>query len=170
MNSQSCIRVANQEDLCRIVEIYNASINDGMATADTSAVSVESRQAWYDAHHSRRPLWVYQCPTSYDVLGWLSFRDFYGRPAYAQTVEVALYVCPNAQGKGIAAELLTNAIRQAPKLNIETILAFIFAHNRPSVRLFTKYHFQQWGRYPEVANMPQGKRDLCVYGLAVKAH
>ncbi len=50
---------ARQSDLKKIIGTYNASIPDRLATADLEAVSVESKQKWFDDHNDAdRPLWI----------------------------------------------------------------------------------------------------------------
>jgi phosphinothricin acetyltransferase len=101
------------------------------------------------------------------VLGWLSLRSFYGRPAYAATVEVGVYVAPEAQGRGIATALLDHALDAAPNLGIRTILAFVFAHNAASIRLFERAGFARWGVLPQVAELDGVERDLAILGRRI---
>ena len=90
--SQLTFRDAEQQDLPRIVAIYNTTIASRMVTADTSSVSVESRQKWFDEHSpSKRPLWLVEDENN-SILGWVSFQSFYGRPAYDATVEISIYL------------------------------------------------------------------------------
>ncbi|HEY9875604.1 MAG TPA: N-acetyltransferase family protein, partial [Candidatus Obscuribacterales bacterium] len=152
------IRDAVETDLAAIVNIYNASIPNRLATADTEPVSVESRLAWYKQHTSTsRPLWVMEIDSS--VVGWLSFRSFYGRPAYHTTAEISIYVSPNYHRQGVAQQLLEKAICQSPTLGLKTLVGFIFAHNEPSLQLFTKYDFERWGYLPKIAELDGIERD-----------
>jgi len=161
------IREATEADLPKIVEIYNQSIPQRLATADLEPVTVESRYNWFKMHlHSNRPVWVLEINYQ-EIAGWLSFQTFYGRPAYSQTAELSLYVSPTWKRQGIGQELLTQAIAQSPQLDISTLLAFIFAHNEPSLRLFQKNGFVQWGYLPEIAQLDQYKRDLAILGRKV---
>ena len=41
------MRLADPEDLPRIVEIYNSTIAGRKATADTLPVTVEQRRSWF---------------------------------------------------------------------------------------------------------------------------
>jgi len=162
------IRHAQATDLAAIVDIYNDAIPGRLATADTEPVTVAQRVAWFaDFDPARRPIWV-SCPADGGpVEGWLSLRSFYGRPAYAHTVEVAVYVGPAAQRRGIARTLLDHALAQAPGLDITTLLAFVFGHNAPSITLFERAGFRAWGALPRVAVLDGVERDLAILGRRV---
>lgn len=157
------IRNATRADLPAIVAIYNASIPGRMATADTEPVSLESRLPWFEAHApDRYPLWVIDRDGA--VAAWLDVHPFHGRPAYRATVEVSVYVAPNAQKKGLARALLRELLAKAPSLGIKTVLAVIFAHNTKSVRLFSSEGFTTWGTLPRVAELDTIERDVVILG------
>lgn len=157
------IRDATRADLPAVVEIYNASIPGGMATADTSPITVASRHAWLAEHHpDERPLWVIQAGR--EIVGWLSFQSFYGRPAYHTTAEVSVYVAPDRQRQGIGRALLSRAIDESPRLGLRTLLGFIFGHNAPSLRLFESFGFARWGTLLRVAELDGVERDLVIVG------
>jgi phosphinothricin acetyltransferase len=157
------IRDARPGDLPAIVAIYNAAIPGRLASADTEPVSVGARQPWFIEHSpDRYPLWVTEREGK--VIGWISLSPFYGRPAYAKTSEVSVYVDPSFHRQGHATTLLTEAARRSPALGFDTLLAFVFAHNEPSIRLFERAGFQQWGRLPRVAELDGSRRDLLILG------
>ena len=157
------IRFATEADLPGIVGIYNASIPGRLATADTEPVTLDERRPWFAGFNpERRPLWVAE--HNGELLGWLGLRSFYGRPAYHRTVEVAVYVAPNAARQGIGRALLAHAIAESPTRGIATLLAFVFGHNEPSVALFRQASFSEWGRLPRVAELDQVERDLLILG------
>lgn len=158
------IRDARGADLPAIVAIYNASIPGRMATADTAPVTVEQRLPWFrEFDPARRPLWV-AADAGGAVLGWLSLRSFYGRPAYAATVEVGVYTAPAAQRRGVGRTLLAHALARTHALRIRTLLAFVFAHNAPSIALFERHGFARWGLLPGVAELDGIARDLAILG------
>eukprot|EP00494_Astrolonche_serrata_P033927 UN34196 len=70
-----------------------------MVTADTEEVTVADKQPWFDSHTAQRPIFVY-CEND-QVLAWVSYKSFYGRPAYDGTVELSIYITAAAQGKGL---------------------------------------------------------------------
>jgi L-amino acid N-acyltransferase YncA len=158
-------RDATLDDLPAIVAIYNSTIASRQVTADLEPVTVDSRLAWFREHGpDARPLWVVEAPSSGRVIAWLSFSDFYGRPAYARTAELSIYLDESARGNGLGTALLALALDAAPRLRIDTVLGFIFGHNEPSLALFRRFGFDDWGRLPRVAVLDGVERDLVIVG------
>jgi L-amino acid N-acyltransferase YncA len=156
-------RDATLDDLPGIVAIYNSTVPSRLVTADLEPVSIESRLAWFHAHGPQaRPLWVVE--EGGTVIAWLSFTDFYGRPAYSRTAEVSIYLAEDARGKGLGKQLLEAALARAPSLGIDTVLGFVFGHNEPSLRLFRGFGFEFWGTLPRVAVLDGVERDLVILG------
>lgn len=157
------IRDAVESDLPAIVEIYNASVPGRMATADLEPVTLDSRRAWLRQFTpGRYPLWVLE--EQGQVAGWLSFRMFYGRLAYAATAEVSVYVAPACQGRGVGRRLLSAAIGRGPELGLKTLLYVCFAHNAPSLALAEGLGFARWGHLPRVAELDGVERDVLLLG------
>jgi len=163
------VRDATRDDLPTIVDIYNSTIASRMVTADTEPVSVESRVAWFDTHNSaNRPLWVL-LDEKQKITGWVSFKSFYGRPAYNATVEISIYLHPDERGQGLGKKALQYAIDQAPRLGIKTMLGYIFAHNEPSLKLFRHFGFADWAVMPNIAELDGVERSLIILGKRVRA-
>ena len=160
-------RNAAQTDLSKIVEIYNSTIPLRTVTADTETVSVESRQKWFDEHSAgKRPLWVIENADS-QMIGWVSFQSFYGRPAYDATVEVSIYLDAAQRGKGLGKEILQYCINEAPSFGVKTLLGFIFAHNQPSLQLFRHFGFEDWATLPNIAVLDGEERGLKILGKRI---
>ena len=160
-------RLAQRDDLAEIVGIYNSTIASRQVTADTAPLAVESRIPWFEAHTpATRPLWVTQIDAR--IAAWLSFSSFYGRPAYHRTAELSIYVAETFRQRGLGRYLLGAAIAEAPNLNIDTLLGFIFGHNAPSLALFERHGFARWGVLPRVAVLAGVERDLIIVGRRVE--
>lgn len=156
-------RYASLEDLPKIVATYNSTVASRLVTADLEPVSLESKLPWFEQHNQvSRPLWLITQNEEY--LGWMSYNSFYGRPAYAGTAELSIYLEEGARGKGIGNACLIFAVEQAPKFGIENLLGFIFGHNLQSIHLFKKHGFETWAQLPGVANMDGLHRDLLILG------
>jgi phosphinothricin acetyltransferase len=158
------IRDALPDDLAAIVRIYNSTIDSRESTADLEPVTVQQRSVWFIAHSpDRRPLWVAEDEDG-RVLGWCSLRDFYGRPAYAATAEIGIYVDSAARRGGVGRTLLRRAIERGPALGVTTLLAVVFEHNAASMALFTGESFERWGLLPAVAQLDDRLADVCILG------
>ena len=171
MNSLEAVgmhrRLATLVDLPAIVAIYNATIASRMVTADTEEISVASRLAWFHEHDpEKRPLWVIE-NASHQIVAWLSFSNFYGRPAYSGTAEISIYLHESCRRQGIGRYLLEQAIQHAPSIQVHTLLGFIFAHNVPSMNLFASLNFEVWANMPRVATLDGIERDLIIFGKRV---
>jgi L-amino acid N-acyltransferase YncA len=160
-------RLATIDDLPAIVDIYNSTIASRQVTADTEPITVESRNDWFHEHTpEKRPLWVME-DADRSIIGWLSFSNFYGRPAYSGTAELSIYLHESARGKGLGRYLLSQAIIHAPQIKVHTLLGFIFGHNTPSMNLFATFNFQIWANMPCVATLDGVERDLLIFGKRV---
>ena len=160
------MRIAIESDLPAIVEIYNATVPTRLSTADTTKVAVASRMEWFRQHTPhRRPLLVHE--EGGQIVAWVSFQSFYGRPAYAHTAEISIYISPAHCGKRLGGKLLAQALEMTTSLDIKTIVGFVFAHNKPSIRLFKSFGFKLWGTLPDVAEMDGEEYSLAILGKRV---
>lgn len=158
------IRDALENDLPQIIDIYNLAVPKKIATADLEPISVESRLGWYrECRSAQCPLWVVEIDDR--IIGWLSFQAFKNRAAYNATAEISIYIHTDYQGQGIGKKLLHEAIERGSTFGFKTILALIFAHNQPSLKLFKNFGFERWGYLPQIAVIDEVKRDLVIVGL-----
>jgi L-amino acid N-acyltransferase YncA len=165
-------RDARPDDLPAIVAIYNSTVASREVTADTEPVTLESRMAWFAEHNpQRRPLWVIHAASDRApepaILGWISYSNFYGRPAYAGTAELSIYIAEDRRGRGLGRYCLEQSIAFAPSIAVHTLLGFIFGHNGPSLALFGKFGFAAWATLPRVATLDGIERDLIIMGKRV---
>lgn len=161
-------RDAVAADLGQIVAIYNKAVETRTCSCDLDPISVEARRPSFLAHTpDHRPFWVAEDADrpARGVIGYLSFHHFMNeRPGYFITADIAIYLDPEYQARGLGTYLLGQAIDAAPRLGIETLTATIFASNEASIRLFRKMGFEQWGRMPRVARLEGVEKDLVLVG------
>lgn len=160
------MQLAAEQDLPRIVAIYNSTVPTRIATADTEEVSVESKLEWFRRHTpDRRPILVERIDG--EIAAWVSFESFYGRPAYDHTAEISIYIAPEFRRQGLGGRLLKEAIEMTPALGVKTIVGYIFSHNEGSIRLFESFGFKEWGRLPDIAEMDGREYSLSILGKRV---
>jgi L-amino acid N-acyltransferase YncA len=157
------IRDALESDLPAIIDIYNATVPTRMVTAELEPTTVEARLPWFREHSpDQHPFWVAEIDGR--VIGCLDFKKFLPRCAYRGTAEISVYVDQKFRRRGIARQLLEEAIAHAPSLGMTTLVGLIFAHNEPSVKLFERLGFQRWGLLPRIARLDDVQRDLIIVG------
>lgn len=173
------VQRANKEDLPEILAIYNQSIAGKQATANLAPVTCEERMEWFEEHFNSatRPIYVVRAETkSCDdidseavapIVAWGSFSDLYARTAYHISTEISIYLNKANHGQGLGSALTRWMLMQAPNLGIHNVVALIFAHNQPSLGLFRKLGFEQWGYMPKVCDMDGFIADVVMLGKAV---
>lgn len=154
------IRRAQPNDLTTIVAIFNESahlpVND-----ESELISVASRRQWFTQFDDHHPLWV-ACQDQ-QVIGWCSLEPFYPHKAYRYSAEISIYVAKQAHRTGVGQKLLKNADKAAHKLNLHTIIAYIYQDNIASQRLFSKANYHHCGQLPEISNLNHRFHSLEIY-------
>ena len=160
------IRDAIEADLRVIIDIYNAAVATRIATAQLEPVTFEERRDWIKEHSpDRHPFWVLEIDRK--IAGWLTLKPFLPRCAYRGTAEVSVYVDEKFWRRGVGRTLLGEAIARASSLKINAMVGLIFAHNEPSLKLFERLGFEQWGLLPRIAQLDAVERDLTIMGRPV---
>ncbi len=159
-------RNATIDDLPMIVAIYNSTVDSRMVTADTEPVSVSNKINWFNQHHSKRPLWVVENENN-AIIGWISFQDFYGRPAYDGTAEISIYIHEHFRKMGFGKKMLEYSISKVSELNIHTLLGFVFEHNTNSIKMCESLGFETWGNLKDIAIMDCKHYSLKILGLKI---
>jgi len=161
-------RDAIETDLPRIVEIYNFAVATRKCSCDLDPTTVAVRRPSFLQHTSNhRPLWVAEDKDkpAQGAIGYLGFFHFMNeRPGYFITADIAVYLHPDYQSKGLGTYLLQSAIDRTQSLGIEALSATIFASNDASIALFRKMGFEQWGFMPRVARLEGVEKDLVLVG------
>lgn len=173
LDDKFVVQRASIDDLTAILDIYNQSIAGKQATAQLAPVTSAERTSWFDEHlnNSKRPIYVVTTRLAISVdspaviVAWGSFSDLYARTAYHISSEVSIYLHRDYHGQGLGRLLIQWMLSQAPSLGIHNIVALIFAHNTPSLKLFRKLGFEQWGYMPQVCDMQGFIADVVMLGI-----
>ena len=148
MENGLIIRRAAQADLEDIRRIYNHAILRTTATFNTEPKTLEDWEQTYAQQTERYPLLV--AAVDGKVAGWALIRPYGHRQAYEHSVENAIYLDDDYQGRGIGSALLGELIGMARELGFHTVLALIVAGNDASVKLHEKHGYAQVGVLREV--------------------
>ena len=161
------IRKAHPEDLPQLTDILNQSIRWGKATAFLDELKTKHRNEWF-SKHSQNPCRIFVAEDQQTILGYLSlgiYRE--GREAFRHVAEVSYFVHFDYHKKGVAGTLMEHALNYCRKVNIDTLLAFLYANNEPSILFLKKFGFERWGLFPSLIRRDNSEIDHVIYGLRI---
>ncbi|MFC8231046.1 GNAT family N-acetyltransferase [Streptomyces sp. NPDC057287] len=124
----------------QVLAIYQAGIDEGNATFETSPPSWETFDAAKLPEHRFAAL-----HENGAVLGWVAASRVSDRGAYAGVVEHSVYVHPAARGRGVASTLLKALVDSTEQAGIWTIQSGIFPENTSSLAVHQRAGFRVIG-------------------------
>lgn len=139
--SDVTIRPMRSEDASRVLAIYQAGIDGGQASFETTAPT----WAEFDAAKLEPHRHVAVDARTQEILGWVAASPTSSRCAYRGVVEHSVYVDPAAQKRGIGARLLQALIDSTEAEGIWTIQSGVFPENTGSLRLHERAGFRVVG-------------------------
>jgi L-amino acid N-acyltransferase len=159
------IRHATEADLSAILAIYNDAVMKTTAIWNEAPSDLASRQVWFAQRKSAGfPVLV---ADDDKVLGYGTFGEFRPFEGYRYTVEHAVYVLDEAQGRGIGKMLLQELIKEARRLGKRVMVGAIDASNYASLALHETMGFEETGRMPGVGEKFGKRLDLVLVQLTL---
>ena len=119
-----------------------------VATFDTTPKRQEEQERWFKARGGMYPILVAE--QDHRIMGWAALSQWSDRCAYAETVEISLYVRESHRGQGIGRRLLHAIIDEGRKAHVHTVIARIADGNRASIHLHESEGFRHIGVMREV--------------------
>ena len=159
------IRLAREEDLASINDIYNQAVRQLFCTAHLEEVDMAEREHWFQSHSPEHfPVFVAERGTK--ICGWVSLGAYReDRQALAHVAEVSYYVDEKERGKGVGSLLLHHAVQAAPRYGFSVLVAILLNKNPASIALLDKFRFECWGVMPGIARIQDQEADHLYYGL-----
>ena len=119
------IRIATENDLEAMLEIYNDVIVNTTAVYDYEPHTLEMRRQWFRIKEAQGyPVFVAE--ENGRIVGFSSIGPFRAWAAYKYSVENSVYVAADQRGKGIGKKLIEPLITAAEELNMQEV-ATIFS-------------------------------------------
>ncbi len=134
------IRPMRADDAAEVLAIYQAGLDGGQASFETTAPDWEQ----FDAGRLPRHRYV-AADDSGRVLGWVAASPVSGRRVYAGVIEHSVYVDPARHGQGIGGALLRALTESAEDAGIWTVQSGVFPENAASLRLHERAGFRVVG-------------------------
>jgi phosphinothricin acetyltransferase len=150
------VRPGVASDLDALTDIYNHYVRETALTFDTAVFTPEERRPWLLSHPEDGPyrLMVATQGTSGGnaprILGYATSSPFRPKPAYATSVEVSVYLRPEAGRRGIGTLLYRALFEALAGEDVHRAYAGIAQPNEASARLHARFGFRHVGTYREV--------------------
>lgn len=148
LSFKTMIRKVRLDDAPAIANIYNPFITQTTVSFETEEVSTEQmaqRIADISAHY---PYYVYE--EDGKLLGYCYLHAWKERAAYAPTLELTIYLAPEAQSRGIGRPMVEQLIADARQMQVHALIACITQENEHSVRFHQSLGFKQVSHFKNV--------------------
>lgn len=147
--SQLCIRAVEPADLPRIAEIYADAVDNGTATYELEAPTLEEMRSRHAALLAQGYPYIV-AERDGQVVGYAYAGPFRARAAYRFLVEDSIYLAPEAKGAGVGTALMRALIEECTRRGFRQMIAVIGdgRSDSPSVRLHERMGFSHTGSMP----------------------
>jgi phosphinothricin acetyltransferase len=150
--SEILVRPAVEADVPAMAAIYNHYVETSPATFDIDPVSIENRHAWFRGFGESGPFRLVVAERAGRVTGYAGSGKFREKAAYATSVEMTVYVHPDALGLGIGARMYERLFEILASEPIHRAYAGITLPNPASLALHHRFGFRDIGVYDEVGH------------------
>jgi len=144
------IRRARADDLVALTALYNHYVERTPITFDVEPYTVEQRRAWLDGFAERGRHQLFVAEAGGRVVGWAGTLRFREKRAYDTTVEMTVYLAPDAVGRGLGAALYEALFAALAGEDVHRAVAGITLPNDASIALHRRFGFSEVGVLREV--------------------
>ncbi len=154
------VRPGVESDLEALTDIYNHYVRETPITFDTAVFTPEERRPWLLSHPEDGPYRLMVAVeadstgnsqgSSGRILGYATSSPFRPKPAYTTSVEVTVYLAPDAGRRGIGTLLYKALFEALADEDLHRAYAGIAQPNEASTRLHERFGFRHVGTYREV--------------------
>jgi phosphinothricin acetyltransferase len=150
------VRPGREEDLEALTELYNHYVRETPITFDLEPLTPEQRRPWLVSHPEDGPYRLLVACEAIGglspcrILGYATSSPFRPKAAYATSVEVTVYLAPDAGGQGIGTLLYEALFEALSAEDLHRAYAGVAQPNEASERLHARFGFRPVGVYREV--------------------
>jgi phosphinothricin acetyltransferase len=159
------VRPGVEGDLAALTDLYNHYVRETAITFDTETFTPEERRPWLLSHPEDGPyrLMVATDTDSPRILGYATSSPFRPKAAYGTSVEVTVYVAPDAGRRGVGTLLYKALFEALSGEDLHRAYAGIAQPNEASARLHEHFGFRYVGTYREVGRKFERYWDVAWY-------
>lgn len=150
-------RHAVPADALAIARIYNAGIDDRVATFETRHRTAADVEKWFDGVH---PIVVVE--EEGEVVAFASTSTYRPRECYSGIGEFSVYADRKMRGKGAGRLAMETLFEEARKAGLWKLVSRVFVENQASRKLLEKVGFREVGVYERHARLDGVWRDVVI--------
>jgi L-amino acid N-acyltransferase YncA len=150
-------RAATPADAEAIVPIYNAGIEDRIATFETQPRTPADIERWFDGAH---PIVVVE--EDGKLIAFASTSTYRPRECYAGIAEFSVYVAREARGRGIGKLAMQALIAASEAAGFWKLVSRVFVENQASRKMLASLGFREVGIYERHAQLDGVWRDVVI--------
>ena len=162
------VRPGTEDDLPHVAAIYTHYVLNTTTTFNTQVRTPAEWRERYHAHVTDGPyeLLVAEGPGR-QVVGYVETLPFRPKPAYFRSIELSIYVSPDAGGRGIGSALLDELRRRLRSTEFHRLFAIITLPNEASVGFHERHGFVHRGTLTEAGHKFDRYLDVAYYELGL---
>ena len=142
------IRNIEEKDIPIILDWYNWYIKNSTATFETEELTLNEFKQRVHTIIEKYPWSILE--ENDKPVGYAYYSDFNSRQAYACTVDLAIYLDPNACHHGYGKTLMKEMIVIARKYGYKNIVSLVTAGNIASEKLHERFGFIKKATFEEI--------------------
>ena len=142
------VRKATPSDAAPFCAIYNHYVANTIVTFEEEAVAATEMARRIENTAARFPWLVAEHEGN--VVGYAYATDWSSRAAYRNSVEISIYLAPDAAGRGIGSRLCEALLGELKAMGVHTVIGGVALPNEASVALHEKFGFAKTAHFHEV--------------------
>ena len=150
------IREIEPSDCEEIMEIYNDTLDERIATFNIEHIDVDKVREWKENGI------VLVANANDSVIGFVRSYPYSARSCYSGIAEFSIYISSQGRGKGVGSRLMDNFLEALISEGKWKVLSRVFPENLPSLLLLRKHGFQEVGTYRNHATLDGVWRDVVI--------
>lgn len=168
MDQPPVVRVGTEDDLPGMAAVYTHYVLNTTITFHTQVRTPAQWRDRYRTHVGEGPYELLVATGVGDqVVGYVETLPFRPKPAYFRSIELSIYVAPDAVGRGVGSALMTSLLDRLADTEFHRLFAIITLPNDASVAFHERNGFVHRGTLTEAGHKFDRYLDVAYYERAL---
>lgn len=163
----AAVRAGTEADLPAIAAVYTHYVLNTTTTFHTKVRTPAEWRQRYQEHVADGPYHLLVAEVAGQVVGYCETLPFRPKPAYFPSIELSVYVAPDAVGHGVGTALLATLFDELAESPFHRLFSIITLPNEPSVAFHERHGFVHRGTLTEAGRKFDTWCDVAFYERAL---